>query len=203
MLDGSNPGFLVPLPLRPPGQSPPHPGRAAGAATTGPGEPVVVFVSERGSRFTTAGFARMIERAAVGAGLELKAHPNMLRHACGYALATRGTTPGPSRDGSAIGRSPALRSARHSHRIGSRTPPPRFSHLAPRLKKAALFFHEVDRLGPHCAPMAPQQPMATRGCWLEILKGVQNCTARHISTSRNIRSGAMPKFMHADAAGSR
>jgi integrase len=49
-----------------------------------------VFVSERGSPFTTAGFARMIERAAAAAGLELKAHPHMLRHACGYALANRG-----------------------------------------------------------------------------------------------------------------
>jgi hypothetical protein len=36
--------------------------------------------------FTTAGFARMIERAAAVAGLQLKAHPHMLRHACGYAL---------------------------------------------------------------------------------------------------------------------
>jgi hypothetical protein len=49
-----------------------------------------VFVSERGSPFTTAGFARMIERVAVVAGLELKAHPHMLRHACGYALANKG-----------------------------------------------------------------------------------------------------------------
>jgi site-specific recombinase XerD len=49
-----------------------------------------VFVSERGSPFTTAGFARMVERAAASAGLELKAHPHMLRHACGYALANRG-----------------------------------------------------------------------------------------------------------------
>jgi integrase len=49
-----------------------------------------VFVSERGSPFATAGFARMIERAAVGAGLELKVHPHMLRHACGYALANKG-----------------------------------------------------------------------------------------------------------------
>jgi site-specific recombinase XerD len=40
--------------------------------------------------FTTAGFARMIQRAASGAGLELKAHPHMLRHACGYALANKG-----------------------------------------------------------------------------------------------------------------
>jgi site-specific recombinase XerD len=51
-----------------------------------------VFVSERGSPFTTAGFARMIERAAAGAGLELKVHPHMLRHACGYALANKGPT---------------------------------------------------------------------------------------------------------------
>jgi type 1 fimbriae regulatory protein FimB/type 1 fimbriae regulatory protein FimE len=49
-----------------------------------------VFVSERGSPFTTAGFARMVERAAAAAGLELKAHPHMLRHACGYALANKG-----------------------------------------------------------------------------------------------------------------
>jgi site-specific recombinase XerD len=49
-----------------------------------------VFVSERGSPFTTAGFARMIERAAAGASLEIKAHPHMLRHACGYALANKG-----------------------------------------------------------------------------------------------------------------
>jgi integrase len=50
-----------------------------------------VFVSERGAPFTTAGFARMIERAARrGLGLELKAHPHMLRHPCGYALANKG-----------------------------------------------------------------------------------------------------------------
>jgi integrase len=48
-----------------------------------------VFVSERGAPFTTAGFARMVERAAA-ARLELKAHPHMLREACGYALANRG-----------------------------------------------------------------------------------------------------------------
>jgi site-specific recombinase XerD len=49
-----------------------------------------VFVSERGTPFSTAGFARMIERAAETAGLTLKAHPHMLRHACGYALANKG-----------------------------------------------------------------------------------------------------------------
>jgi hypothetical protein len=49
-----------------------------------------VFVSERGSPFTEAGFARMLERAAMTASLELKAHPHMLHHACGYALANKG-----------------------------------------------------------------------------------------------------------------
>ena len=49
-----------------------------------------VFTSERGSPFTTAGFARMVERTGAEAKLGLKVHPHMLRHACGYALANRG-----------------------------------------------------------------------------------------------------------------
>jgi integrase len=49
-----------------------------------------MFVSERGAPFTTAGFARMVERAAESARLDIKAHPHMLRHACGYALANKG-----------------------------------------------------------------------------------------------------------------
>jgi integrase len=49
-----------------------------------------VFTSERGSPFTTAGFARMVERAGTEAKLGFKVHPHMLRHACGYALANRG-----------------------------------------------------------------------------------------------------------------
>jgi integrase len=49
-----------------------------------------VFVSERGAPFTTAGFARMMERAATAADLNLKVHPHMLRHACGFALANAG-----------------------------------------------------------------------------------------------------------------
>jgi integrase len=49
-----------------------------------------VFTSERGSPFTTAGFARMVERGGAEAKLGLKVHPHMLRHACGYALANRG-----------------------------------------------------------------------------------------------------------------
>jgi site-specific recombinase XerD len=49
-----------------------------------------VFTSERGAPFSTAGFARMVERAGVEARLAFKAHPHMLRHACGYALANKG-----------------------------------------------------------------------------------------------------------------
>ena len=49
-----------------------------------------VFTSERGAPFTTAGFARMIERTGAEARLAIKAHPHMLRHACGYALANKG-----------------------------------------------------------------------------------------------------------------
>ena len=50
-----------------------------------------LFVSERGAPLSTAGFARMLERAADGAGLSgLRVHPHMLRHACGFALANAG-----------------------------------------------------------------------------------------------------------------
>ncbi len=49
-----------------------------------------VFTSERGAPFTTAGFARMMERAGAEAKFAFKAHPHMLRHACGYALAGKG-----------------------------------------------------------------------------------------------------------------
>ena len=56
-----------------------------------------VFTSERGSPYTTAGFARMVERAGAEARLGLKVHPHMLRHACGYALANRGHDTEPCR----------------------------------------------------------------------------------------------------------
>ena len=57
-----------------------------------------VFTSERGSPFTTAGFARLLERAGEAAGLGIKVHPHMLRHACGFAL-----IPGRSKPTSATG----------------------------------------------------------------------------------------------------
>jgi type 1 fimbriae regulatory protein FimB/type 1 fimbriae regulatory protein FimE len=49
-----------------------------------------LFISERAGPFTTAGFARMMERAGAEAGLPFKVHPHMLRHACGFALANKG-----------------------------------------------------------------------------------------------------------------
>jgi site-specific recombinase XerD len=49
-----------------------------------------VFTSERGTPFTTAGLARLVERAGATAELGFKASPHMLRHACGFALANKG-----------------------------------------------------------------------------------------------------------------
>jgi integrase len=49
-----------------------------------------VFTSERGAPFSTAGFAKMVERAGIEARFTFKAHPHMLRHACGYKLANDG-----------------------------------------------------------------------------------------------------------------
>jgi type 1 fimbriae regulatory protein FimB/type 1 fimbriae regulatory protein FimE len=52
-----------------------------------------VFTSERGAPFTTAGFAKMVARAGVAASFKFAVHPHMLRHACGFALANKVTTP--------------------------------------------------------------------------------------------------------------
>src|SRR6476620_9321281 len=49
-----------------------------------------VFVSERGTPFATRGFQAMVERAGKAAGFDMKIHPHMLRHACGYKLANEG-----------------------------------------------------------------------------------------------------------------
>jgi type 1 fimbriae regulatory protein FimB/type 1 fimbriae regulatory protein FimE len=49
-----------------------------------------VFTSERGDPFSTEGFARLLQRAGKVAGLTIKVHPHMLRHACGFKLANDG-----------------------------------------------------------------------------------------------------------------
>jgi integrase len=49
-----------------------------------------VFVNERGTPFANRGFQAMVDRAAKAAGFDMKIHPHMLRHACGYKLANEG-----------------------------------------------------------------------------------------------------------------
>jgi integrase len=49
-----------------------------------------VFTSERGTPFTRRGFQAMVERAGEAAGFDMKIHPHMLRHACGFKLANDG-----------------------------------------------------------------------------------------------------------------
>jgi type 1 fimbriae regulatory protein FimB/type 1 fimbriae regulatory protein FimE len=49
-----------------------------------------IFVSERGAPFAKRGFQAMVERAARAAGFDMKIHPHMLRHSCGYKLANDG-----------------------------------------------------------------------------------------------------------------
>ena len=49
-----------------------------------------MFRSERGTPFTKRGFQAMVERASEAAGFNMKIHPHMLRHACGFKLANDG-----------------------------------------------------------------------------------------------------------------
>src|SRR3984893_10939105 len=49
-----------------------------------------VFTSERGTPFAKRGFEAMVERAGKAAGFDVKIHPHMLRHACGFKLANDG-----------------------------------------------------------------------------------------------------------------
>jgi site-specific recombinase XerD len=49
-----------------------------------------VFTSERGAPFSASGFAKLVESAGEAAGLGFQAHPHMLRHTCGFALANAG-----------------------------------------------------------------------------------------------------------------
>ena len=50
-----------------------------------------IFVSERGAPFSVSGLAKLIERAGVEAKMPFPVHTHMLRHACGFVLANRGT----------------------------------------------------------------------------------------------------------------
>ena len=50
-----------------------------------------IFVSERGAPFSVAGLQKLVERVGVEAKLPFKVHPHMLRHACGFVVANKGT----------------------------------------------------------------------------------------------------------------
>lgn len=49
-----------------------------------------VFMTERQSPMTAAGFRRMLSRVGAMSALDFPIHPHMLRHACGYKLANDG-----------------------------------------------------------------------------------------------------------------
>ena len=89
-----------------------------------------VFTSERGAPFTTAGFARLVERAGAAAGLGFKAHPHMLRHACGFAWPTRATIRGRCKRTSATGTSSTPCATPSCRRTGLRTSGDRWSGVA-------------------------------------------------------------------------
>ena len=50
-----------------------------------------VFTSERGTPFAVGGYRKLVARLGQRAGFDYVVHPHMLRHACGYALANKGT----------------------------------------------------------------------------------------------------------------
>lgn len=49
-----------------------------------------LFLSQKGYRLSRQRIFRMLREYGRRAGLEVEAHPHMLRHACGYALADNG-----------------------------------------------------------------------------------------------------------------
>lgn len=54
-------------------------------------EPDAVFISRKGTRLSRKQAWRIIHLAGIKAGTSTNTHPHMLRHACGYELAERGT----------------------------------------------------------------------------------------------------------------
>ena len=79
-----------------------------------------MFTSERGTPFTKRGFQAMVKRAGEAAGFDMKIHPHILRHACGFKLANDGSILGPSRPISATSRSSIRFVTPTWHRLGSK-----------------------------------------------------------------------------------
>ena len=49
-----------------------------------------LFITERGSPMTAAGFRKLLTRVAECSSISFSVHPHMLRHACGYKLVNDG-----------------------------------------------------------------------------------------------------------------
>jgi len=51
-----------------------------------------VFASEAGKRMTASNVRTLLKRAAERANIPISVHPHMLRHSCGYHMASQGKT---------------------------------------------------------------------------------------------------------------
>jgi len=51
-----------------------------------------VFVSEAGKRMTASNVRTLLKRAAERANIPISVHPHMLRHSCGFHMASQGKT---------------------------------------------------------------------------------------------------------------
>jgi integrase len=54
------------------------------------GDSRYVFITERGAPFTVDGFRKMVIRLGESINMPFQIHPHMLRHACGFKLASDG-----------------------------------------------------------------------------------------------------------------
>jgi site-specific recombinase XerD len=99
-----------------------------------------VFTSERGTPFTKRGFQAMVDRAGKAAGFDMKIHPHMLRHACGFKLANDGV------DTRTIQAYLGHKSIQHIVRY-TELAPTRFKNLIPGLTAPRSGF-EIEKRGP-------------------------------------------------------
>lgn len=58
-------------------------------------ESIFVFAGERGKQLSVDAIEKIVTRAATSVGIQIKVHPHMLRHSCGFFMANKGT---PTRD---------------------------------------------------------------------------------------------------------
>ena len=156
------------------------------------------FTSERGSPFTTAGFARMVERAGVEAKLGFPAHPHMLRHAVALRWPTRATIRGRCRLTLATATSSTRCDTPSCRRAGSRTSGDDTSArtvVAPCVSWSRRERH-WPRSGMKKPPLMPQRRLLS----CESQKGHAKPHAeRRVATSeRRPYPAVLPKFRNPD-----